>query len=176
VESANNPQTPAARANADAEPAPDRRVQVQDKPIVLLVLLATVVAVIEFGVMLLAARLSFSTVYAIALFDALATVALLPLLFVLLVRPLVSQINRRKQTENALRASIREQNQAAAEIQRLRGLLPICASCKRIRGADGYWIQIEQYVEANSEASFTHGICPDCARALYPRVGNRSHD
>jgi len=53
---------------------------------------------------------------------------------------------------------------ALAEVHQLSGLLPICAWCKRIRDDDGNWQQIETYITVHSEADFTHGICPDCAR------------
>lgn len=53
-------------------------------------------------------------------------------------------------------------------LRRLQGLLPICASCKRIRDDAGYWREIEVYVRDHSEANFTHGICPRCTAALYP--------
>ena len=53
---------------------------------------------------------------------------------------------------------------ALAEVHQLSGLLPICAWCKRIRDDDGNWQQIESYITVHSEADFTHGICPDCAR------------
>jgi len=57
---------------------------------------------------------------------------------------------------------------ARADIKTLRGLLPICAACKKVRDDKGYWEHIESYVKQHSEASFTHGICPDCAARLYP--------
>jgi hypothetical protein len=50
----------------------------------------------------------------------------------------------------------------------LRGLLPICASCKKIRDDKGYWNQMETYIEAHSEADFSHGVCPECMERLYP--------
>ena len=57
------------------------------------------------------------------------------------------------------------------EVKTLRGLLPICASCKRIRLDDNStWQQIEEYIANHSEADFTHGICPDCSRRLYPEL------
>ena len=60
---------------------------------------------------------------------------------------------------------------ALDEVKTLRGLLPICASCKRIRVDDNAtWQQIEEYIANHSEADFTHGICPDCARRLYPAL------
>lgn len=58
----------------------------------------------------------------------------------------------------------------AAEMQQLRGLLPICAACKRIRDDDGYWQRLEIYIRDRSEAEFSHGICPDCSERLYPEV------
>lgn len=54
------------------------------------------------------------------------------------------------------------------EIKVLKGFIPICASCKKIRDDKGYWTQVEKYVADHSEAKFSHGICPDCAKKLYP--------
>jgi CheY-like chemotaxis protein len=59
---------------------------------------------------------------------------------------------------------------ALDEVKRLSGLLPICASCKRIRDDEGGWHQIEDYIAEHSEADFSHGICPQCAHKLYPDV------
>ena len=55
-----------------------------------------------------------------------------------------------------------------SEIQTLRGTLPICANCKKIRDDKGYWNQIEAYISDHSEAQFSHSICPECAKELYP--------
>jgi PAS domain-containing protein len=52
----------------------------------------------------------------------------------------------------------------------LQGLIPICASCKRIRDDRGYWNWVEQYIERHSEAEFTHDICPECVKKLYPQL------
>jgi hypothetical protein len=54
------------------------------------------------------------------------------------------------------------------EVRTLRGILPICAKCKNIRDDKGYWSQIESYIRDHSEAEFSHGICPACAKKLYP--------
>jgi hypothetical protein len=56
-----------------------------------------------------------------------------------------------------------------AELGLLRGILPTCARCKRIRGADGMWEDIEVYIGNRSTAQFSHGLCPACAAALYPK-------
>jgi len=56
------------------------------------------------------------------------------------------------------------------EIKQLQGFLPICASCKKIRDDNGYWTQVEVYISDHSDTEFSHGICPDCARKLYPEL------
>ncbi|MFH1137070.1 MAG: AAA family ATPase [Pseudomonadota bacterium] len=62
---------------------------------------------------------------------------------------------------------------ALANVKKLSGLLPICSNCKKIRDDQGYWLQVEQYVQQHSEAEFSHGICPDCLRELYPDVADQ---
>jgi len=51
-------------------------------------------------------------------------------------------------------------------VRQLRGLLPICASCKKIRDDEGYWHQIEEYLRVHSEAEFSHSLCPDCKNKM----------
>lgn len=63
---------------------------------------------------------------------------------------------------------LRELQDTLAQVKTLRGLIPICASCKSIRNDDGYWMRLEAYLKERSEAEFSHGICPDCFRRLYP--------
>jgi hypothetical protein len=65
----------------------------------------------------------------------------------------------------------RELEESLANIKQLSGLLPICASCKKIRDDKGYWQQVEGYITEHSEAKFSHGICPDCMKKLYPEYG-----
>lgn len=60
---------------------------------------------------------------------------------------------------------------ALEKVKLLSGLLPICASCKKIRDDKGYWNRIESYIEDHSEAEFTHSICPQCKKKLYPEFG-----
>ena len=55
-----------------------------------------------------------------------------------------------------------------SEIKTLRGILPICMHCKKIRDDKGYWNQVEAYIQKNSEASFSHGICRECVKKYYP--------
>jgi PAS domain S-box-containing protein len=77
-------------------------------------------------------------------------------------------ITDRKQAEQEREELILELKEALSRIKTLNGLLPICASCKKIRNDRGYWEQIETYIRDHSEAQFSHGICPDCAKSLYP--------
>jgi len=77
-------------------------------------------------------------------------------------------ITERKQAEKALEEEHRQLQQALNEVRTLRGIVPICANCKKIRDDKGFWNQVEQYVSDRTEAQFSHGICPDCAQELYP--------
>ncbi len=61
---------------------------------------------------------------------------------------------------------IGELREALDQIHELKGLLPVCAWCRKIRDDDGYWLQLEQYVGQHTNARITHGICPDCARKM----------
>jgi hypothetical protein len=63
---------------------------------------------------------------------------------------------------------IKELQDAVADIKVLSGLVPICSSCKKIRDDKGYWTQLEGYIQAHSQAKFSHGVCPDCMKKLYP--------
>jgi two-component system cell cycle response regulator len=83
---------------------------------------------------------------------------------------LVNEIAERKKAEREKESLIRQLRQALVEVKKLSGLLPICASCKRIRDDKGYWQQIEGYIRDHSEADFSHGICPECAKRLYPDI------
>lgn len=73
-----------------------------------------------------------------------------------------------KEKNSRLERLLEENRQAMSEIKTLRGILPICASCKSIRNDEGYWTEIESYISQHSEAKFTHGLCLDCAQKLYP--------
>jgi len=81
---------------------------------------------------------------------------------------ILSDITDRIEAENKIRAQKDELQKALSDIKKLRGILPICASCKKIRNDEGYWDQVEIYISEHSEAEFSHGICPDCIKKLYP--------
>ncbi len=80
----------------------------------------------------------------------------------------VRDITDIKKTELEREQLIDELKAALAEVRTLSGLLPICANCKKIRDDRGYWNQIELYIREHTDADFSHGVCPDCARELYP--------
>jgi hypothetical protein len=67
---------------------------------------------------------------------------------------------------------IDELQTALSEVKKLSGFLPICSSCKKIRDDKGYWSEVERYIGEHSEAQFSHGICPDCIRKLYPEFAD----
>lgn len=79
-------------------------------------------------------------------------------------------IGERHRREEERLKLIEDLQQALAQVKLLSGLLPICANCKKIRDPDGQWQQLETFIHARSEASFTHGLCPDCATRFFPRM------
>ncbi len=81
------------------------------------------------------------------------------------------QVEERKIVETEKEKLIVELKKALGEVKKLGGLLPICASCKKIRDDQGYWTQLEHYIQKHSEAEFSHGVCPECAKMLYPELG-----
>jgi DNA-binding response OmpR family regulator len=78
------------------------------------------------------------------------------------------------ETQDALAAKIEELHRALNEIRTLRGIVPICAGCKKIRDDQGYWKQVEVYLQEHTEAEFSHGLCPDCKKRLYPDLSENS--
>ena len=80
----------------------------------------------------------------------------------------MEDITERKRAEEERERLIAELQGALDNVKTLRGLIPICAKCKKIRDDEGYWHEVEVYVRDHTEAQFTHGLCPDCFRELYP--------
>jgi len=94
-----------------------------------------------------------------------------PLRKVELLARVASALNLKREMD-VRKARERELEQALSEVKALRGFIPICASCKKIRNDKGYWQQIEIYIQERSEALFSHGICKDCMKKLYPDLTN----
>lgn len=78
------------------------------------------------------------------------------------------EITERKQAEEQRNRLVSDLKKTLSEVKTLRGFLPICSNCKKIRDDKGYWNQIESYIRDRSDAEFSHGICPECAKKLYP--------
>ncbi|MFO7570312.1 MAG: PAS domain S-box protein [Smithellaceae bacterium] len=89
----------------------------------------------------------------------------------------ILDITDRKQQQFEREALIEQLQQALADVKTLSGLLPICSSCKKIRDDKGYWNSLEAYLHKHSPARFSHAICPDCTKKLYPElVGKKQSD
>jgi PAS domain S-box-containing protein len=82
-------------------------------------------------------------------------------------------ITERKEQEKERLHLIQDLTEALKRVKTLSGLLPICAACKKIRNDEGYWEQVETYIKSRSNAEFTHGICPECVKELYPEYEAR---
>lgn len=82
---------------------------------------------------------------------------------------IAKNITERNKLEQERKKLISELQDALAEIRTLKGIIPICASCKKIRNDKGFWEQTEAYISRHSDAEFSHGVCPECAQKLYPR-------
>jgi HAMP domain-containing protein len=83
------------------------------------------------------------------------------------------QLKEREQEKIKL---IDDLQQALTTIKTLQGILPICSSCKKIRNDEGQWTQLESYICEHSQAEFSHGLCPDCAKTLYPKYYNKGDE
>jgi len=85
------------------------------------------------------------------------------------VSSIARDITERKKIEGERTDLIAHLNETLSKVKTLTGLLPICASCKKIRDDQGYWQKLETYVLQHSGAEFSHSICPDCMKQLYPQ-------
>lgn len=149
----------------DGMPGPDAS---RKRTIELLVILALYVAVYVVSARydLLEAIVELSHQYEAWQVDELITVAMFAALS-------MAWFSRRRWTdvqrsERLLLHRNHELMGVLAEIKQLRGILPICSSCKKIRDDKGYWHQVEVYIRDRTAADFSHSICPDCMKRLYP--------
>ena len=86
-------------------------------------------------------------------------------------RRVMADINIRRQSEREREELVDKLEATLIELEKtLKGLIPNCANCKKMRDDEGYWQNVERYIEEHSSASFSHGICPDCMKELYPEV------
>jgi PAS domain S-box-containing protein len=105
-----------------------------------------------------------------SLIDAWANVSVISYGGRKVVCALVRDLTERKRAEAERDRIIGELQEALFRIKTLRGLIPICANCKKIRDDKGYWQQVETYVREHSEAEFSHGLCPECIEILFPEL------
>ena len=82
----------------------------------------------------------------------------------------IEDITARRMAEEERDKVVIDHMEALSKVKRLAGMLPICASCKKIRNDEGYWEQIEAYIRDHSEAEFTHGVCPECEAKLNLKI------
>lgn len=80
----------------------------------------------------------------------------------------LTDVTERKKMEDERNRLVVELQDALAKVKTLSGLLPVCSSCKKIRNEEGDWERIEVYIRDRSEADFSHSICPECAKKMYP--------
>ncbi len=93
--------------------------------------------------------------------DVLLEIAIVVFANIILILAVSEFVKEKKKLEKAL-----------AEVKTLSGLLPMCASCKKIRDDKGYWNAVEQYIGERTDTKFSHGICPDCMKKLYPEYAD----
>lgn len=131
---------------------------------------------LSFGIATMAARrfITFATLLSVPTAHRLADYSFeiigvfgsaMMLVGVISIKPIFVLLREAKEEQRVLAESLRD---ALKNIKTLKGMLPICASCKKIRDDDGYWQQVETYITKYSDTVFSHGICPDCVRKLYP--------
>ena len=94
--------------------------------------------------------------------------------------PVIVKLRVKTQMELKLQRDIliqrnEELRKTLLKVKTLSGLLPICASCKKIRNDQGYWTQLESYISEHSEAEFTHSCCPECMKKLYPELYSNTY-
>jgi hypothetical protein len=89
---------------------------------------------------------------------------------IVLITPLFNSIKNSEAEQKKLVGTLQK---ALSEIKTLSGMLPICASCKKIRDDKGYWNQLEAYIRKHTDAEFSHALCPECAKKLYPEYYNK---
>ena len=106
---------------------------------------------------------------ALVYIDSLLIVALLlPAFYYVVYRPMTTYIKSILQLNLENERALAQLQTAMQEIKVLKGILPICANCKKIRDDQGYWQQVEQYISDRTDARFSHGLCQPCATLLYP--------
>lgn len=144
-------------------PSSTKALGVYGKPSLLLLFVVATIFISELFVMFFLEYLPPLTNYQEALFDAtLLSIIVFPSLYFLFFKPLIAYISIRQRAEEEKNTLITELNTALAEVKTLKGIIPICSCCKKIRDDEGVWNQLEEYIYSHSSAEFSHGFCPEC--------------
>lgn len=137
------------------------------RPHYLLTITVVTIFVAEFIVMMLLHYLPCTTGVLRAVADAvMLSLIVFPSLYFFLLKPMKLHIAQRNEAEAEKDRLIVQLQHALDEVKTLRGIIPICAWCKSVRDDNGYWQQVEVYMEAHTGAGFSHGICPNCAEKI----------
>jgi len=99
--------------------------------------------------------------------EIIAAVVLPSIISPVFIYAILKNVLRLQKIQHELNKKNKDLIKALSELKQIGGMLPICSSCKKIRDDKGYWNQIEAFISAHSDAEFTHGLCPDCAKDLY---------
>ncbi len=136
--------------------------KIRKSPIFLLSLTAISIFLAEMIIMYGLSKIPSISGRAEMLIDSLFLIlSVSPILYFFMFRPLVHYVNEQKNIAADLRSAI-------DEIKILGTLIPMCASCGKMRNDSGYWQVLDMYLKENAKARITHGICPDCIENLYP--------
>ena len=138
-------------------------------PFRLLLIVAASVALAEAMIMFIFSSFNFTSRFQEAALDSiLLLLFFIPVLYIFFYKPFRIDIKEREKAEIEKDAAIAKLESAIVEIKVLKGFIPICANCKKIRDDEGYWQHVEKYIRDRSEVEFSHAICPDCSKKLYP--------
>ena len=108
--------------------------------------------------------------YLVLLDGVLLCLILTPLLLKFVYWPMRDNVKVLDKSRQELNKTVDELTIALTEVKQLRGIIPICASCKKIRDDGGLWQQVEAYIEEHSDADFSHSMCPDCTKSFYEEL------
>lgn len=143
------------------------RIKFYNKPGYLLLITTGAIFVSEVLIMMVLKYFPPLTSFKEALLDAvLLSLTIFPSLYFFVFKLLNQHIAQQRRDKAEKDTLIAELHTALDEVKTLRGIVPICATCKKIRDDNGYWHQVEVYVSAHSEALFSHGSCPECTEKL----------
>lgn len=150
-----------------AETARERGTGFFYRPQNLLFITVATICITEFLIMLALLKLPALTPLERAVTDAVVlSLTMVPSLHFFLVKPMRLHMRDKLQAEADKDLLILELQKALDEVKTLRGIVPICAWCKNVRDDNGYWQDVESYMEARTDAAFSHGICPECAARI----------